>query len=149
MATPQIGIVGLKALQNDLIKLTSDRGALNKAFTQAGMEAANPIAAATRSSLPLDTGRLSGDVRVSATKSGASVHMGRPAIPYAGWIEFGGHRMAPHESSRDYHPRGRFLFPNAAQLASTGLNLYIAALSKSLDNFPWTNAQATEGTVHD
>jgi hypothetical protein len=146
---PTVAMVGLKALQKDLAKAAADTGPLNRAFAAAGRAAAQPVYAAARSALPQDSGRLAGDLRISATKSGASVRMGRSSVRYAGWVEFGGHRHAPYESSRDYSPRGRFLFPAAVTLAGTVPGLYTTALAKALDGLTWTNETASPATVHD
>ena len=151
-ATPTVGVIGMRALQRDLAKLTDNTGLLYKALRQAGLTAAEPVAAVTRSTLPQSDrrgaipGRLAGDVRVTASRSGAAVRMGRASLRYAGWVEFGGHRRAPHESSRDYSPRGRYLFPAALQMAPEAARLYAAATEKAVSDFPWTN---TGSSVHD
>jgi uncharacterized protein YfaQ (DUF2300 family) len=146
---PVAAVIGLRALNRDLNKLVTDRGPLNKAMSQAGRTAAEPVAGAARGALPQDTGRLAGDVRVNATRSGATVRMGRSSIRYAGWVEFGGHRGAPHDSQRDYLPNGRFLFPNARQLAGTVLARYTDALQSALDAYPWENEATSGDQVHD
>jgi hypothetical protein len=139
---PTVGVVGLKAFTRDWAKLTSDTGPLYKALAAAGRKAADPVAAATRATLPQDTGRLAGDVRASGTRSGAAVRMGRSSIRYAGWVEFGGTRKVPHRSTRDYNPRGRYLFPAAVSLASMSADLYSAATGQLLAHFQWTNQGA-------
>ena len=149
MAAPTVGIVGLNALRRDLVKLTADAGPLNKAFAQAGMSAAEPVASATRSALPQVSGELATTVRVSRARSGAGVRMGNASHPYAGWVEFGGIRKAPHETSRPYLAQGRYLFPAARRLASTALEIYDRALLSALQSFDWTNETTNEGSVHD
>ncbi len=137
---PEVAIVGLKALLRDVKKMSGSNGALNKALSAAGRHAVEPVAAMARGALPQDTGRLAGDVRVTATRSGAAVRMGRSNLRYAGWVEFGGTRRAPHVSTRDYNPRGRYLFPAAVQLASVAAQRYSDATQAALDNFAWTNS---------
>ena len=144
---PQVAIVGLKALLRDVKKLAANNGDLNKALSAAGRHAAEPIAAVARSSLPQGSGRLAGDVRVTASRSGAAVRMGRSNLRYAGWVEFGGTRRVPHTSTRAYDPRGRYLFPAAIQLAPVAARLYSDATQAALDNFDWTNSGTS--TVHD
>jgi hypothetical protein len=148
-ATPTVAVVGLRALMRDIGKLAADNGELNKAMAAAGRQVAEPVAATTRSKLPQVTGRLEGDVRVLANKSGASVAMGRASIRYAGWIEFGGHRRVPHESYREYEPRGRYLFPSAVQVPSAAVVSYTIAIERALNNTHWTNETTQPGTVHD
>jgi len=149
MAAPTVAVVGLRALTRDIAKMTDDRGPLFKAMAAAGRAAAEPVAAVTRSSLPQHTGRLAGDVRVSATKSGAAVRMGRASIRYAGWVEFGGTRRVPHTSRRQYDPRGRYLFPAAVQMAPTAARLYSEAVNEIFANYKWSNSGDDPGGVHD
>jgi hypothetical protein len=146
---PQVAMVGLRALQRDLRKLTSDQGALNRAFAQAGQAAAEPVAASARSVVPTDSGRLAGSIRVRKMRSGAGVAMGTSAVRWAGWVEFGGTRRAPHRSSRPYDPRGRYLFPAGLTLGSTGAEIYASALTKALEAVPWTNETTDAVAVHD
>lgn len=141
--------IGLNALKRDLIKACGDRATINQAFAKAGKAAVDPIAAAVRGALPHDSGRLAGDVRVNATRSGGTVRMGRASVRYAGWVEFGGRRQAPHESERAYAANGRYLFPVARQLASTVVAPYTAALQQALDAIPWTNTTSDGAAVHD
>jgi hypothetical protein len=146
---PQVAVIGLRALNRDIQKLADDRGPLNKLMAQAGRRAAEPVAAVTRSTLPQDSGRLAGDVRVTGSRSGAGVRMGRASIRYAGWVEFGGHRKTPHGSTRPYQPRGRYLFPAAFQMAAVSADLYAAAVSTGFATYRWTNSGADGTTVHD
>ncbi|HEY2303004.1 MAG TPA: hypothetical protein VGH66_13990 [Acidimicrobiales bacterium] len=143
---PAVQVVGLKALSRDLGKMSGPNGALLKAMQLAGSQAVEPVAAATRAGLPQDTGRLAGDVRVSATRSGAAVRMGRPSIRYAGWVEFGGTRKAPHTSTRPYQALGRYMFPRARELAGAVAARYSTAVGHVLENYGWTNQG---GSVHD
>jgi hypothetical protein len=149
-AAPTVAVVGLRALNRDIARLVDDRGPLNKVMAAAGRVAAEPVAAATRSALPEVSGRLSGDVRVTASRSGAAVRMGRTSLRYAGWVEFGGARQRPHLSQRPYRPQGRYLFPHAVELASTSARLYADALARGFAGYPWANTTTTDpGAVHD
>jgi hypothetical protein len=136
---PTVNVIGLRALNRDLVKLGEAGGPLLKAMKRAGLAAAEPVAAAARSALPQVSGRLAGDVRASGTRTGATVRMGRTSLRYAGWVEFGGHRMAPHDSFRAYSPRGRYLFPAAVQAASRSAVLYAQAVTDAVNSFTWTN----------
>jgi hypothetical protein len=146
---PQVALVGLSSLRRDMAKLTGNAGPLVDAMKKAGAIAAEPVAATARGDLPQLTGRLAGDVRVSATKTGASVRMGRASLRYAGWVEFGGTRRVPHTSTRPYDPRGRYLFPAAVSMAARSADLYSAEITKALDGFTWTNETNDPGAVHD
>jgi hypothetical protein len=140
--TPTVAVIGMRALARDLSKLTSDRGALNKALGAAAKSAVEPVAAATRSTLPQVSGRLAGTVRVSAIRTGASVRMGSTSARYAGWVEFGGTRRAPRVSTRPYLSQGRYMFPIAHDLAGQSAQVYSQATEAAIANFAWTN----EGT---
>jgi hypothetical protein len=146
---PVVQVVGMAALRRDVARLTGTNSTLNALLSAAGREALQPVADWTKAALPQadpTPGRLAGDVRVTASRTGAAVRMGRASIRYAGWVEFGGTRRVPVFSSRDYDPRGRYLWPAARQLAGESARLYTAAVTKGLDGFDWTN----EGTTaHD
>lgn len=147
-ADPVVAIVGIKALSRDINKLTDDvRSPLFKAIQAAGRAAADPVAAATRSALPTSTrsnvpaaGQLAASVRTSGTRTGAAVRMGSARVPWAGWVEFGGTRHRPFESSRPFVKDGRYLFPAARSLAERSEQLYSSALSKVFATAGvWTN----------
>jgi bacteriophage HK97-gp10 putative tail-component len=150
MPEPTVAVVGLKALARDLSKASDERaGALLRYLKDAGREAAQPVASAARSAVPNDKGRLQGDIRVTATRTGAAVRMGRKTVPYAGWVEFGGTRRRPHVSRRDFVQTGRYLFPAARRLSETTATLYEHKIQEAFDHFPWTNATTTAEAVHD
>lgn len=147
---PQVDVVGLKALARDLAKMSDPRaGALIAYLQAAGREAAEPVAVTVRSTLPNDSGTLSKDVRVTASRTGAAVRMGRKKVPYAGWVEFGGRRHRPHESVRPFVSTGRYLFPAARVLATTSARIYEEAVTRGLDAFRWTNQTGNPADVHD
>jgi hypothetical protein len=148
---PTIEVVGLRALSRDLKKMSDEKsGPIVDAMKKAGKAAAEPVAAATRSSLPSVSGRLAGNVRTSGTRTGAAVRMGSRGIPYAGWIEFGGSRGGRNSrGSRPFTAGGRYLFPAAEAHASDGARIYEEEVTKALDHFNWTNATTSAGSVHD
>ncbi len=146
---PTVGVVGMSALRRDLNRMADDVSSpVYAAIKDAGRHAAEPVAAATRGTLPHESNRLSSDVRVSGTKTGAAVRMGRVSLPYAGWIEFGGSR--PDGSARQFVRDGRFLFPAARGLSDVAAGLYSDALARVFDNpSVWTNSTSDPGAVHD
>lgn len=147
MAKPAVvQIVGLAALRRDLNRMGKEKNSPLYAILTAGArQAADPIAARVRASLPRRSGRLAGDVRISTTKTGASMRMGRKSIPYAGPVDFGG-----YPGERDYLPNGRYMFPAAHALASTARNTYSAAMDRVMNSSSvWTNTSTNPGSIHD
>lgn len=138
-------MVGLRALGRDLARASDPRaGELLTVMKDAGRQAANPVAAAARGSVPHDSGTLAGDIRVTSARSGAAVRMGRSTVPYAGPVDFGG-----WPEGREYLPSGRYLFPAAQHLAMTVGRLYEQAIQRGLDSFAWTNETGNPEAVHD
>jgi hypothetical protein len=151
---PIVGVVGMAALRRDLNRLATDVSSpLYAAIQEAGRQAAEPVAQLTRSTLPredrsTDAGGLLDSVRTSGTRTGAAVRMGSPKVPWAGWVEFGGHR--PDGSARQFVASGRYLFPAARQLAGTAAESYSAAIGRVLNtDTVWTNTTNDGGAVHD
>jgi hypothetical protein len=138
-AAAEVQVIGLKAFARDIKKMGDPGGPLLAQMKQAGRDAADPVAAVVRGRLPHVTGRLAGDVRVTATRTGAAIRMGRASVRYAGWVEFGGHRKALYPSSRPFQPRGRYLFPAAYEMAGHSAELYAAAVNHAINGFTWTN----------
>lgn len=139
----------------DLKRMSEINGPMTAAMKQAARNALEPVAAITKAALPQSDrndakrGQLAGDVRVGTTRTGGSLRMGRAAIRYAGWIEFGGTRRTPHESTREYDSKGRYLWPNAVQLAPMAGRLYELEVSKVLAAFHWTNETNDGSAIHD
>jgi hypothetical protein len=150
MAKPQVAVVGVRALLRDLERAGEPTGELIAAMKEAGVAAVTPVADAARAALPrVDTsqhpaGTLAGDIRVSATKTGAKVRMGRASIRYAGPVEFGG-----YPAGRTFLPQGRYLFPAAARLAPDAARTYSDALEAAFARMGWTNQTTDAGSVHD
>jgi hypothetical protein len=143
-ATPTVDVIGLRALVRDANRLCADAGPLNTALSQAGKQAAEPVAAAARSSYPQVSGRLAGSVRTSGTRSGAAVRVGSKALPYAGPVDFGG-----YPGGREYVSGGRYLYPAAEAWASTAAAIYGAASQRAFDSFAWSNETTNAEAVHD
>jgi hypothetical protein len=132
---PQVTVVGLRALQRDLARLADPRaGDLSRALVAAGRRVAEPIADTVRNAYPHRTGRLAGSVRVTASRTGAAVRVGRKSVPYAGPVDFGG-----YPDDRPYVPDGRYLYPAARHLAAQAAFLYQRAVTDAVADFAWTN----------
>jgi hypothetical protein len=145
----RVEVVGVAALAADFRHLAAPAGPLDQQLARAGRVAVTPLAAVARSAFPQVSGRLASDVRVTNSRSGAAVRTGRNSIRYAGWVEFGGHRKAPHDSSRDYLSQGRYLFPHAQSLAGPAARSYSTGTQRALDGYRWTNTGTDPGGVHD
>ena len=144
-APPQVGIVGVKALVRDLKRIGDPQtGALLKDMREAGRAAITPVANEARSRVPQLTGGLAGSVRVSATRTGASVRMGSKKVLYAGPVEFGG-----YPAGREFVATGRYLFPAARDLAPAAARDYEAAINATFARYPWTNGGNQPEGIHD
>jgi hypothetical protein len=151
MATaPQVAVLGLRSLMRDLAKASDPRaGAILDRMKAAGATAAAPVAERARSSVPIDEnsphpGQLAGDVRITSSRSGAAVRMGRAGVPYAGPVDFGG-----YPAGRPFVSTGRYLYPAAEALADPVITLYSAAIQKAFDAYNWTNESGDPQAIHD
>lgn len=149
MATtgPVVDVVGMKALRKDINRLTTDiSGPLYKALSAAGKRAVEPVAVRARSSVPHVSGDLAGTIRSGGTRTGGNVRMGKAAIPYAGFVEFGGTRpQGPTDrAARPFIPTGRYLFPAAYTEQPAVTSLYNDELEGLFSrNDIWTNGGAS------
>jgi hypothetical protein len=140
-----VQMVGLAALARDVARAAAPGGALDQATSEAAATAMDPVASQTRSSVPTgNTGRLSGSVRVTRSRSGAAARMGDEGVLYAGPVEFGG-----WPEGRVYLANGRYLFPAGAPLEGSAPQLLSDALQRALDGFAWTNTTTNPESVHD
>jgi hypothetical protein len=139
--TPTVDVIGLRALVRDANRLCADAGPLNASLSEAGREAASPVAEQVRGEYPSISGDLVATVRVTATRSGAAVRVGRAKVPYAGAVDFGG-----YPGDREFITSGRYLYPAAEALASEAATLYAEAAQRGIAAFAWTNEG---GTPHD
>jgi phage gpG-like protein len=87
-------------------------------------EAAGIVAEAARTGAPRRTGRLSGSIRPSGTKTAAIVRAGGSKIPYAGVQEYGwpGHNIPPQP----------YIVPAAHDTESTWIARYQDAVDRLL-----------------
>jgi hypothetical protein len=165
---PAMKIVGVEQMRRDLLRLFDDRrGAALVELKAAGRAAADPVVARTRETLPHKSGKLRDSLRVSPTRSGATIRMGRARVPYAGPVDFGGwpQPAARHQArsrgiagaimrlfgrsanpseghGRPYLPEGRYLYPAARSEKPKVVELYSAALKSAINRFPWSTPHA-------
>lgn len=77
-------------------------------------EAARHVVSRSRPSVPVRTGRLAASIKPLSTQQTGRVAYGTVnAVPYQGFIEFGGRVGRNRTVVRPYVPRGRYLFPAA------------------------------------
>jgi Bacteriophage HK97-gp10, putative tail-component len=148
MAAAKVDIVGVKALARDL-KAMADKPSFQAVLSAAGFSAATATADIARSTLPSRSGALSGDVRVSRTKTGASVRMGRKKVPYAGWVEFGGRRSRPHASERVFVRNGRYLYEAARSQQSAAQDAFERYAQQALDAYDWSNTTTNADAINE
>jgi hypothetical protein len=139
-------VVGIRALTEDLLKMADSHASQLLPYLQAAaVKAMEPIADATRGSLPHRSGRLAGTVRTARSRTGASVREGGiDNVVYAGPVDFGG-----WPPGRTYIPNGRYLFPAAQQLSSKAEAIYNQAVARALPHIKWTNQTTNPEAVHD
>ena len=111
--TPQVEVIGLKALARDVKKMGDSTDLLSQ-MREAARQATEPVAAAIREALPRSdtdhSGRLAGNIRTTATRTGSAIRMGSAGVPYAGPVEFGG-----WPDGREFLTDGRYMFPTARE----------------------------------
>jgi len=130
MPAPQVALIGLAEMRRDLIRLDSDY--FPKAFVEAGVKVATPLAHSIESALPHLSGDLAGTVRVAKVRTGASLRVGTKAVNYAGPIEFGA-----YPGDRPFVAGGRYIFPTAQGQAAKAAEEYSNEVQKVIDGYPW------------
>lgn len=154
-AQPVVQVDGLRALSRDLTKLGDAGAPLIAEIKKAAKTAAQPVLVKARSSWPLtgiDHKHHDDSLRISPTKTGATIREGGKAYGGTGWLEFGGYRRQPRGgyAQRDRMPNGRYLFPAAQGLASTAGPAFSDAVQQILDRSSvWTNSGSEATAVHD
>jgi hypothetical protein len=78
------------------------------------------VAAATRAKMPHGTGRAASSVKAGVSGNTAYVQEGKSAVPYVGWLDFGG-VLAPSGGRRGTQNRpkvkgGRYLYPTVHEM---------------------------------
>lgn len=120
MASKGVGVTvtGLPELKRALRSADSDRKA---EFKTEQKDASRKVAILTRTALPNNTGKTIN--KVSARQASTAIN-----AEWAGWLSFGGKR--PRDKvARPFIPEGRFLFPQAKQVAPE----FEAAVDRMLD----------------
>jgi phage gpG-like protein len=130
MAGPvAVRVEGLRELQKALKEVD---GKLHREIRLALNEGAKVVADAANPTIPRVSGNLAASVRPSSTQREGRVTMGTGAVPYAGWIEFGG--KIPHRgggvSVRPFIRQGRYLFPAAVRKTDEVVEICDRAVSQ-------------------
>lgn len=117
-------------------------------YEQAGKSWGERVAGAVRGKQK--SSRLSASVRSDANKKRVEVTLGRPGIPFTGWLEFGGPRISGSRRYRrivsrrlyggvtrapyPYVSGGRSLYPTLARMRPEGLDAYGKKTREMLDD---------------
>lgn len=99
-------------LSRDLAKISPE---LRGEFRDELRPVAGQVASGVKTVMPVRTGAARGTVRPGVTNKGAYVKVGSKAVPYVGWLEFGG-VLKPtgrrfNTQRRPVVKRGRYLRP--------------------------------------
>ena len=88
---------------------------------------AGVVVTRTKPKIPVITGAAAGSVRAVIAGGGAAVRAGSAAVPYYGWLDFGGiirhyphaniHHTMQHLIKRPFIREGRYLYPTADESA--------------------------------
>jgi hypothetical protein len=130
MAGAQVTVVGFDELAEGSTQLYAD---LVKRAEVDLAQVAGRRGAMVRTAVPHVTGRLADSIAGHADPQihGATLGIGGPGVPYAGWIEFGGTR------GRDYIPRGRYLYPIAFAAGSEVKREATISTTNEIKGFRW------------
>jgi hypothetical protein len=114
---PRITVEGVADLNRSLRRADPEmQKALRRSFRGLAVKARDRI----RSIVPARSGRARSSVRASATGKSAYVAAGKAAVPYVGWLDFGG-TLQPSGKRRGTQvrpvvARGRYLYPTLDRL---------------------------------
>jgi phage gpG-like protein len=111
-----VNVRGVKELQAALRQVETK---LPRELRVAFNDAARSVVSRAGGQVPKRTGRLSSSVRAASTQRTGRVAMGSAAVPYAGFIEFGGRVGRNKSVNRQFVRRGRYLFPAAMRERDT------------------------------
>jgi hypothetical protein len=132
---PVVQVIGLRALFRDLTKMSDPAaGVLAKAMSAAGKDAFTPVATELAAAYPHRSGRLAASVRVTSSRTGAAIRVGKKAVPYAGPVDFGG-----YPAGREYLKDGRYLYPTVRRHTAAAVVEYERAVTAAVNTYAWTN----------
>lgn len=109
MAPEPIKIKGITQLQHDLKAISNDAAKeLRVVFNQA----ATLVVKRAQGNVPRVTGAARASIKAHSGQYAAKVVAGSTAVPYFGWLDFGGRIKHKHSvSSRTFHKDGRYVYP--------------------------------------
>jgi hypothetical protein len=120
---PAVKVVGLRELRRACSVMGEDMPLYLRDELKA---LAGVIVKRTQPKVPVITGAARASVRAVIAGGGAAVRAGSAAVPYYGWLDFGGRirHMGPSHSHvmnhylfRPYIKTGRYLYPTADESA--------------------------------
>lgn len=103
-----IRVEGLRELQAALKRID---GESQKALRTALNAAVEDIAQTTRRRMPSRTGKARASVRATSSQREARVSAGKKAVPYYGWLDYGGRVGKSKSVVRPFRKTGRYLYP--------------------------------------
>ena len=121
---PAIKVVGLRELRRACSVMDEE---MPLYLRDELMRLAEIVVQRTKPKVPEISGAARGSIRAIIGGGGAAVRAGSAAVPYYGWLDFGGrirhmphariHHVMNHYLWRDYYPQGRYLYPTANEAA--------------------------------
>lgn len=109
MSTVQpIRVEGLRELQAALKQID---GESQKALRVVLNKAVETVADDARSRIPVRSGKARASIRTTSSQREARVSAGKKAVPYYGWLDYGGAVGKARSVHRPFRKAGRYLYP--------------------------------------
>jgi hypothetical protein len=103
-----IRVEGLRELQ---AALKAFDGESQKALRVALNNAVEGIASDARRRVPTRSGKARASIRATSSQREARVSAGKKAVPYYGWLDYGGKTGIGRSIDRPFRKAGRYLYP--------------------------------------
>lgn len=129
-----IKVTGLREFKAGLRELDSKAP---RGLRLAGNKAADVIVAAAKPRVPVRTGRAAGSIRAASTQTGARVSGGSSAVPYYGWLDFGGRVGRKRSVHRTFLKTGRYIWRAFADHRNEVQDILQRELTKLAEENGW------------